>query len=108
MNAFAQFAVVLAGLIPAVVFLLLHGRPTRLLRAEAINATGWIVIVVLQYTRALSLLSLKMVHHQSVGYGSASQATLSIGLGLMVDALVIVRLVSFVRWRAARRALVPA
>lgn len=93
------WGLLLAGLAAACYFLVVH-RPTNWLRWEAINASGWVIIVALFYLRSIVLLLLRgTVHWQGWGDSAAS-----IGLLALVDLLLVARVASFLSYRRRYRA----
>lgn len=63
--------------------------------AASLNATGWIWIVVITFARALVLLALRG-GRQPAG---VLDAVISLGALAAVDVLLLVRLISFLRYR---------
>lgn len=86
-----------AGLALSLSFLLLH-RPRHWLRPEAVNASGWIIICALWFIRSIALLAMRGGPPRT--FGSWSDAGVSLGFLLLVDALLAIRLVSW--WRYSR------
>jgi hypothetical protein len=79
-----------------------HPRQWR--RVESVNAAGWILIVPVVFVRALVLIVLHGGVREPQGTVDAAFSVGSLGL---VDALVLIRLVSFWRWKAKGRHRAP-
>lgn len=79
-------------------FLLLH-RPRHWMRLEAINSAGWVVLVALLYARALALL---LIRGGPAPYRGWADTAVSLGIGFAVDVLLVLRLVSWARFKNRR------
>jgi hypothetical protein len=94
---FLAVAMSLAGLVPAVLFLVLH-RPARPFRMQAVNASGWVWIIAFLYARSVLVLVLR-------GHAPATEGAVDTlvvyGAGVGIDVLLWYRLVSFLRYRRA-------
>ena len=87
------------GLVFSLQFLFTH-RPKHWRRWESFDASGWVIIVTLAYTRTLILV----ISGWPVGaHGGLAQACIGIGLSALVDALVILRVVAYQRYRKIDR-----
>jgi|SRR5690242_14740447 len=100
---FLAVGMTLAGLVPAVLFLLLH-RPARPFRWQAVNASGWVWIIALLYARSLLVLLLR-------GAAPATQGPLDTlvvyGAGFGIDALLWYRVATFLRYRRRAEQTAP-
>jgi hypothetical protein len=79
-------------------FLLLHS-PRHWMRLEAINSSGWVVLVALLYARSITLL---LIRGGPAPYQGAADTAVSLGVGFLVDALLVLRLLSWFRFTARR------
>lgn len=86
------------GTLAALGFLAVY-RPREWRRVEALNAAGWILVVPVVFARALILIGLHGGVRPSDGL---ADAVVSIGSLVIVDALVVLRTVSFWRYRRRR------
>ncbi|MGW3635892.1 hypothetical protein ACWD7F_38290, partial [Streptomyces sp. NPDC005122] len=73
-------------------------RPRHWLRPEAFNASGWVIISALWYARGIILL---VIRGGPRPYASWVDAGVSLGMLLLVDALLALRLLSW--WRYTRK-----
>jgi len=71
-------------------------RPRAWADAATWNGTGWIIIVLAVYARALLLIALHGGVRASQNW---TDAVLSVGSLAAIDVLLLVRLVSFARYR---------
>ena len=83
------------GFLVAASFLIGY-RPRQWATAAAWNATGWILITLVTFARGLLLIALHGGVRAPQGWGDA---LVSVGSLAAVDALLLVRLVSFARFR---------
>jgi hypothetical protein len=90
------FVLLSVGLAASVGFLVLH-RPRRFFRTVEINASWWVIIVALWYARSLALVGIRGASTSRPWWDIA----LSLGLLAAIDALLLVRLVSYVAYRRA-------
>lgn len=95
----AYVALYALGLVISGAFLVGY-RPRAWATAATWNGTGWIVIVLAVYARSLLLIAL---HGGVRPPQSWTDAVLSVGSLAAVDVLLLVRVVSFARFR--RRAV---
>lgn len=79
------------GLVPALIFLAQH-RPRQWRRAAAWDASGLIIVVALWYFRSIVLIALRW---PGTPPHSLFDALFSIVMLAVIDALLIVRLISF-------------
>lgn len=79
-------------------FLLLH-RPRHWARVEAINSAGWVVLVAILYARSIALL---VIRGGPAPYRGAADTAVSLGVGFLVDVLLVLRLVSWMRFKNHR------
>ena len=93
----ALVALYSAGLVFAVAFLARY-LPRRWYSAASLNGAGWILIVVITFARALALLALRGGPQPARGW---LDTVISLGSLAAVDVLVLLRLVSYLRWRRA-------
>ena len=87
--------VVLVGVAAASAFLVLH-RPRNWFRPAALNATGWILIIWLLYIRSGAIV---LMRGGSVQFTSAVDAAFSLGFGAFIDALLIFRVYTFLKYQ---------
>ena len=87
------------GLAFSLQFLTTH-RPRHWRRWQAFDASGWVLIVAIAYTRTL-VLTISNWPGQNHALGSAA---IGIGLSALVDALVILRVVAYSKFRNGDRA----
>lgn len=80
-------------------FLLLH-RPRHWMRLEAINSAGWVVLVTILYARSVALL---IIRGGPSPYHGWADTTVSLGVGFLVDALLVLRLLSWFRFTNQHR-----
>ncbi|MFJ3665084.1 hypothetical protein ACIPSE_01370 [Streptomyces sp. NPDC090106] len=80
------------GLAASVGFLVLH-RPRRFFRMVEINASWWVIIIGLLYARSLVLLGIRGAHPESFW-----DAVIGIGFLAAIDALLLVRFFSYLRY----------
>ena len=85
------------GTLAALGFLAVY-RPREWRRVEALNAAGWILVVPVVFARSLVLIGL---HGGARPPDGLADAVVSLGSLALVDALVVLRTVSF--WRYRRR-----
>ncbi|WP_371538353.1 hypothetical protein OG210_21800 [Streptomyces sp. NBC_00466] len=90
----ALFVLLGTGLAASVGFLILH-RPRRFFRVTEINASWWVIIVGLWYARSLALLGIRGGHPSQTWW----DMVISIGLLTAIDALLLVRLISYAAYR---------
>ena len=97
---FLVFAVVLVGLIASGAFLVMF-RPSRYFSSLTVNSMGWIAIVFLLYLRNFLLL----VFSGAAAYQGSVDLYSLIGVlsGMAVDALIVTRLASYLRFRKSYR-----
>ena len=88
------------GLAAALGFVSLY-RPREWARAEAVNAAGWILVVPVVFVRGIVLIALRDWHVRP--YEGWADAVVSLGTLALVDVLVLVRFVSFARYRRRTR-----
>jgi len=91
------FTLYAAGLVFAVAFLARY-LPRRWYSAASLNGAGWIIIVVITFARALALMLLRGGPQPTRG---PLDALISLGSLAAVDLLLLVRLVSYLRYRRA-------
>ncbi|MFE2544821.1 hypothetical protein [Actinacidiphila glaucinigra] len=91
------WGLLIAGLVCSLSFLLLH-RPRHWFRPEAFNAAGWVIISALWCVRSITVL---LAQGGPRPYTSWVDAGISLGMLALVDALLVLRLVSW--WRYTRR-----
>ncbi|MFE4991440.1 hypothetical protein ACFRH4_08820 [Streptomyces mirabilis] len=82
------------GLAASVGFLILH-RPRRFFRTVEINASWWVLALGLLYARSLALLGIRGARPGETWWDSA----VSIGFLAAIDALLLVRFFSYLRFR---------
>lgn len=92
----AVIALYALGLAAALGFIVLF-RPREWARAEAVNAAGWILIVPVVFARSLVLIALHGWHVQP--YQGWGDTAVSLGTLAFVDALLVLRFVTFARFR---------
>ncbi|MFE7029435.1 hypothetical protein ACFU9Y_03930 [Streptomyces sp. NPDC057621] len=90
---FILYALLGLGLAASVGFLALH-RPRRFFRVTEINASWWVIIVGLWYARSLILLGIRGARLGEPWWDTA----LSLGLLAAIDALLLVRFFSYLRY----------
>ncbi len=83
------------GFLVAATFLVV-ARPRSWVDSTTLNATGWILITAVTFARSLLLIGLHGGVRAPQGWGDA---LVSVGSLAAVDALLLVRVVSFVRYR---------
>ncbi|MER6236554.1 hypothetical protein ABT185_10870 [Streptomyces clavifer] len=88
------YALLGTGLAASIGFLILH-RPRRFFRVAEINASWWVIIVGLWYARSLVLLGIRGALPSHEWWDVA----LSLGLLGAIDALLLVRFFSYLRYR---------
>jgi len=86
------------GLLSSATFLTLH-RPAHWLRPAAINATGWVVIIGLLYVRSAITLATSFDRLAHKPFWSPDNL-IQLVLALAIDALLIFRIYTFVKYRA--------
>jgi ABC-type uncharacterized transport system permease subunit len=79
-------------------FLLLH-RPRHWMRLEAVNSSGWIALMAVLFARGLALLIIRGGPSPFQGW---ADTVLSLGVGFAIDALLLLRLVSWMRFKRRR------
>jgi hypothetical protein len=79
-------------------FLLLH-RPRHWMRLEAVNSSGWIVLMAVLFARGLALLIIRGGPSPFRGW---ADTVLSLGVGFAIDALLVLRLLSWFRFTSRR------
>jgi hypothetical protein len=89
---------ILPGTIASGSFIAMH-RPSKWLDSTAINASGWLIIVFLFYARSLVTL----ITQRTVVWRGMPNAMWAIGVILVIDYLLVLRLVSFMKYRRAFR-----
>jgi hypothetical protein len=89
---------ILPGAIASGVFIAAH-RPSKWFDRTAINASGWLIIVFLFYVRSLVTL----VTQRTVTWRGMPNALWAIGVVVIIDALLILRVISFIQYRRAFR-----
>lgn len=93
----ALLALYVLGLAGAVAFVVLQ-RPRSWTRVEFLNGVGWVAVAGAGFLRGAVLLVLS----GHAPHRTMTQDALSVGLLVLVDALVLLRLVSFLRWTRGR------
>lgn len=93
------FVLYALGALFAFAFLASH-RPRNWARSEALNAAGWIIVVLIVFVRGLVLIAL---HGGARAPEGVADAVVSLGSLAAVDALVLFRLASFLRFRRGQR-----
>lgn len=82
-----------SGLLMALAFLITH-RPRRWRSVPAIDASGWVLIVLVAYGRTAALLVL--------GWPLAARdlagAVVGLGMSVLVDALLVLRLLAYAKF----------
>jgi hypothetical protein len=89
---------ILPGTLASGSFIAMH-RPSKWLDSTAINASGWLIIVFLFYARSLVTL----ITQKTVVWRGMPNALWAIGIVLVIDYLLILRLLSFMKYRRAFR-----
>lgn len=84
-------ALLVLGLVAAAAFLGTH-RPKNWRRLAAVDASGWVVIFALLMVRSLLSLAQRWPPRPPESW---TQAGISIGLLALVDALLIIRILSY-------------
>ncbi len=79
------------GALTALAFLLQH-RPRQWRRLAAWDASGWVLLVALIFVRQIALLVLRWPGPSSVGVWDA---VFGLGMLVLIDALLLVRLASY-------------
>lgn len=87
-------ALIVLGLLAAGSFLVTH-RPSRWLRLEAIDASGWVLLIVIFLARALILSVLRW---PTPAPSDPGDTAVSVGLLVLVDVLLIVRVAAYRRF----------
>lgn len=90
----------LIGILLAGSFLFVH-RPARWRSMAALDASAWVVIVALALGRSLLLIVLRGSAAVSVVHG-ATDIVVGLGLLALVDAILALRLLAFLRFRRSR------
>lgn len=88
------WAVVIVGLLASGTFLTIH-RPSNWFRTRAFNATGWVIIIFCLYLRSAIIV---LVTGTTPTYRTFWEITFSLVFGTAIDILLIVRVVSFLRY----------
>jgi hypothetical protein len=86
----------LVGLFASGAFLVMH-RPKNWFRADAINVSGWVILIFLLYLR--SIVTVALYDGGVPQFDSAEQAWFSIITGIVLDALLIYRFKTFMDYR---------
>jgi hypothetical protein len=89
---------ILPGTLASGSFIAMH-RPSKWLDSTAINASGWLIIVFLFYARSLVTL----ITRRDVMWRGMPNAMWAIGIIIVIDYLLILRLISFMKYRRAFR-----
>jgi hypothetical protein len=92
MYTLALYVLLGTGLAASIGFLTLH-RPRRFFRTVEINASWWVIIVGLWYARSIVLLGIR-----GASPGPWWDVFLSLGLLAAIDALLLVRFFSYLRY----------
>jgi hypothetical protein len=79
------------GLVPALIFLGQH-RPRQWKRLAAWDASGWVLVCTFFYVRSLVLLILRWPGTPPQGW---PDAIVSVGLLVVADTFLIVRMISY-------------
>ncbi|WP_424570773.1 hypothetical protein [Streptomyces sp. CH-036] len=87
------YALLVTGLAASIGFLAMH-RPRRFFRKVEINASWWVIIVGLWYARSLVLLGIRGARPEHAWW----DILLSLGLLAAIDALLLVRFFSYLRY----------
>ncbi|MEV5472950.1 hypothetical protein AB0L66_11410 [Streptomyces sp. NPDC052207] len=101
--ALALYVLLGVGLAASVGFIVLH-RPRHPFRLTEVNASWWVIIVGLWYARSLILLGARGVRPVQSWWDTA----VSIGLLIAIDALLLVRFFSYLRYLRAHPEDPPA
>jgi hypothetical protein len=89
---------ILPGTIASGMFIAAH-RPSKWFDRTAINASGWLIIVFLFYVRSL----VSLLTQRTVIWRGMPNALWAIGVIVVIDALLILRVVTFIQYRRAFR-----
>ena len=104
MNPAIYSAVILflavTGLIFACQFILTH-RPKHWRRWQALDASGWVIIVVIAYVRTVILVLWTWPGTPH----SIGSAAIGISLTVLVDLLMVLRVVAYARYRRLDKAV---
>lgn len=92
------FTSMVPGTLASGAFIAMH-RPSKWFDRTAINASGWLIIVFIFYLR--SIVTLLTNHH--ILWRGMPNALWGLGTVLIIDALMIFRLVSFIQFRRTFR-----
>ncbi len=87
----AILLLLIAGFVPAAVFISQH-RPKQWRRLAAWDASGWVILVALFYFRSIVLVVTRWPGSPPRGWFDGFFA---VGLLVLIDVLLIVRVVSF-------------
>ena len=97
----AFWAMLLVGLLASGAFLVLH-RPQDWKRVTALNASGWVIVILLLYLRAC--ISTYLAGWPIEFRGGAEQIIWSFGMGIAIDVLLVLRVRSFLKFKNAHEA----
>lgn len=92
------YPILLVGAGAAGTFLVMH-RPRRWWRFEAIDAAGWVWLLFIIYAQRLVLLILS----PAAVFPSGTSAVVALLFGALIDALLVLRVVSFVRFKRTEK-----
>jgi hypothetical protein len=101
LRAILSYAVVLLGLIPSGIFLCIH-RPLRKFRRDALNASGWVLILFFLYVRSLILLVLRGTRVGVVHVNTLDDSVRYL-MGFAIAALLWYRLYTYLKYASAYR-----
>jgi hypothetical protein len=87
----AILLLLVAGLVPALLFLMQH-RPKQWRRLVAWDASGLVIVVALWYIRSIVIIMLRWPGSPPSSVGDAAWA---IGMLVLIDVLLLVRLISY-------------
>lgn len=95
MYTVTQLLLVTIGAVAGFLYLVIH-RPTRLLSSANVNADGWVPLLLAWYVRSLTLL----LWRGNASYQGIGDAFFATGSLVLFDVLFILRLISYLRFRA--------
>lgn len=85
---FALIMIMIIGLVPALIYLALHWIPARWRSIAAVDASSWVVVIVLLYGWSLArTISAPMARREW-----AADTIVWVVIGLLIDAVLWVRL----------------